>query len=200
MFKHLLLLLIFFFSAAVFAGVDHPFYVGIQGGYGNTDWARLISQDDASATATPEEATGDGFAYGGLVGYQFAERLAIEADYLRFPDSDLTFLTPNIYNVTSLTSKTQYFSIIAKIFVLTNSDFRIFGDMGWGKVLREDEMADISNAGVTFGVGADYSISEHWLALFSFEYTPGTGVAAENASALYVPYVYSMTLGLAYRL
>ena len=187
-------------NSALAESVDHPFYFGVQGGYGNTDWARLVSQDDLSATATPSTATGDGFAYGLLTGYQITPRIALEADYLRFPDSDLTFVTPNIYGISSMTSETEYYSVIAKLFLLTNSDFRIFGDMGWGYVRRSDDMVgSISNSGLTFGLGADYSISEHWLGIFSFEYTPGTGVAAEDASALYVPYLYSLTLGLAYR-
>ena len=99
-----------------------------------------------------------------------------------------------------MTSETEYYSVIGKLFILTNSDFRIFGDMGWGYVRRSDEMAGaISNSGVTFGFGADYRFSEHWLSILSFEYTPGTGVASEDSSALYVPYIYSFTLGLAYR-
>jgi len=201
--KYFLFFVILIFSVmnpAFAKTVAYPVYFGVQGGYGNTDWARLVSQDDLSATATPSTATGDGFAYGLLTGYQLTPQIAFEANYLKFPDSDLTFITPNIYGISSMTSETKYYSVIAKLFVLTNSDFRIFGDIGWGYVRRSDEMVGvISNSGLTVGLGADYSISEHWLGLFSFEDTPGTGVAAEDASALYVPYLYSLTLGLAYR-
>jgi len=179
--------------------VDNPFYVGVQTGYGNTDWARLVSQDDLSATATPVTATGDGVTYGLLAGYQVVPRIAIEAEYLHFADSHLTFMTPNVYNVTDVTSKTNYYALITKVFVLTNSDFRLYGDIGAARVTSASELADNTHTGLTFGFGADYSISEHWLGIFSFEYTPGTAVAAENASAQYVPYLYSLTLGMAYR-
>lgn len=207
--RYLLASLLFFLSSTVFGAsstnstqdiyTKHPLYIGGLGGYGDTDWARLVSQDDASAEATPTSATGDGFVYGALIGYQPFKNFAFELQYMRFPDADLEFLPGNLMGFTNTTSETQYYAAIVKVLIPIKDAWHVFGDIGAAYVHRSDDIADIGNTRPTFGLGGEYTISEHFFSSLSFEYTPGTGEACADASAQYIPYLYSIQLGLGYR-
>lgn len=179
---------------------EHPFYVAALGGYGDTDWQRLVSEDDASAEATPISATGNGFVYGGLIGYQPFKNFAFELQYLHFPDADLEFEPGNIMGFDDTTSKTNYYAAVVKLLIPLGDSWHVFGDIGAAYVTRSDDIANIQNTRPTFGLGGEYTITEHWFSSLAFEYTPGTGQASQDASAQYIPYLYSIQLGLGYRL
>ena len=179
---------------------QHPFYFGGLAGYGDTDWERLVSQDDATAEATPTSAKGDGFVYGAFAGYQPFENFAFELQYMRFPNADLEFQPGNLMGFTNTTSETQYYAAIVKVLIPIKKVWHVFGDIGAAYVHRSDDIADISNTRPTFGLGGEYLISEHFFSSLSFEYTPGTGQASEDASAHYIPYLYSIQWGLGYRI
>ena len=187
------------FAASVEYAQENPIYIGLLTGYGDTDWERLVSQDDATAEATPTSASGTGVLYGFFTGYQPFQYVAFEAQYIHFADSDLTFEPGNASGFEDTTSKTDYYALLMKLLVPVSDSWRVFGDIGVAYVQRSDDIANISDTRPTFGFGADYSIAAHWFTTASFEYTPGTGEAEADASAKYIPYVYSVQVGLAYR-
>lgn len=175
---------------------QYPFYVGLMTGYGNTDWSRLVSQDPLTSLATPTSASGSGAIFGGLVGYQFTSYIALEAQYIHYPNSTVNFLpgNPTYPGITQFSSATNYYALIAQISAplpFDNNRFDALGDLGAAMVQRSDVLADIHDYRPTFGFGLDYHLSSHWVAVTAFNYTPGTGSAAENASAEYIPYLYS---------
>lgn len=186
-------------AASIEYARQYPIYIGLLTGYGDTDWERLVSQDEATAEATPISATGTGLLYGFFGGYQPFEYVAFEAEYIHFPDSELTFEPGNASGFEDTTSKTDYYALLMKLLVPVTDSWRVFGDIGVAHVTRSDDIADISDTRATFGFGADYSLAAHWFVTMAFEYTPGTGEAEQDASAKYIPYVYSGQIGLAYR-
>lgn len=181
------------------AYTENPLYIGILGGYGDTDWERLVSKDDATEEATPTSATGDGLVYGAFAGYQPFKNFAFELQYMRFPDADLKFLPGNALGWSDTISETQYYAAIIKLLVPIKKSWHVFGDIGAAYVHRSDDIADIGNTRPTFGFGGEYTISKHLFSSLSFEYTPGTGQASADSSAHYIPYLYSIQLGLGYR-
>ena len=200
--KKLISLSLLFFISYTWAAdryTDHPFYAGLLGGYGDTDWSRLVSEDELTAEATPISASGDGFVYGAFVGYQPFHYFAFELQYMRFPDADLVFEPGNAMGINNTISKTDYTAAIVKVLVPVGEAWRVFGDIGIAYVRREDDISDIHNTRPTFGFGADYAFTDHWFSSLSFEYTPGTGEAVVDASAEYIPYLYSIQLGIGYR-
>ncbi len=181
----------------------HPFYVGVMTGYGNTDWSQLVAQDDAATYATPTSATGNGGIIGALVGYQITPYIALEAQYIRYPDSSVTFSPSDFFyhDVEHMTSKTNYFALMPKISAPFDHDhYTVFGTLGFADVERSDPLAQTSNIRPTFGFGLSNIELTHWTFSIAFNYTPGTGVAAETTSDYYIPYIYSGQLIVAYRI
>ena len=182
--------------------IAHPFYVGIITGYGNTNWNRLVAEDSLSGTATPSQADGQGALIGGLVGYDFNQYLGVEAQFIRFPNADLNFSTPNIYNdMTHMTSMTNYAGMMFKASApFDNNTFAGFGEIGYAVEMVSDVLANRHDFRPTFGLGMSYFWLPHWTVTAAFNYTPGTGVASEQTSGEYIPYLYSGQLILAYRI
>ena len=184
----------------------YPLYVGFMTGYGNTDWSKLVEQDQAASYSTPSSASGSGGIIGALIGYQITPYISIEGQYIRYPDSSVNFLpsfldTANYQGITHMTSKTNYFAIMPKIAAPFNHNrYQVFGTLGIADVERSDPLAHISNIRPTFGFGLSNIELLHWTFSIAFNYTPGTGTASETTSEQYIPYIYSGQLIIAYRL
>ncbi len=214
-------------SAPVFAadvtsdGDDHlanimkyPLYVGFMTGYGNTDWSELVQQGSLAATCipgvtpdnlcnnTPSSASGSGAIIGASLGFQFNPYLAIEGQYIRYPDSSVSFGVPNPYgDITHMTTKTNYFALMAKVEApFYHDDFEVFGTLGVADVKSSSPLDDSSNTRPTFGFGVSDIQLERWVFSLAFNYTPGTGTASTTTAAQYIPYIYSGQLSVAYRI
>lgn len=190
-------------DSSVPLNMQHRFYVGGITGYGNTDWSQLVAQDNETSQATPVSASGSGAIIGALIGYQLTPYIAIEAQYIHYPDSSISFMPGNaVYsNITNFNSVTNYYAITPKVIMpLDNDHYEVFGTLGAALVTRSDVLAHISNYRPTFGFGASDNLSSHWTVSLAFNYTPGTGVAAINASSQYIPYLYAGEVILAYRI
>ncbi len=182
--------------------MQHPFYIGGITGYGNTDWSQLVAQDNEASYATPVGASGSGAIIGAQAGYQITQYISIEMQYIRYPDSELDFGPNNaVYNVSEVNSITNYYAIIPKVSVPFDNDrYAAFGTLGGAMVSRSDVLAHIHDYRPTFGFGVSAIQWAHWNISLAFNYTPGTGVAAYNASAQYIPYLYAGEVILTYRI
>ncbi|MCX7123797.1 MAG: hypothetical protein NTV32_09105 [Gammaproteobacteria bacterium] len=215
------------FSATAYAADDSgdtnltsmakdPLYFGFMTGYGNTDWGELVEQGDLAATCgqvpdflkpnlcnnTPSSASGSGAIVGAMLGFQFNPYLAIEGQYIRYPDSSVNFGTPNPYGgLTHITAKTNYFALMGKVEApFYHDDFEAFGTLGIADVESSSPLADSSNVRPTFGFGVSDIQLARWIFSLAFNYTPGTGTASTTTADQYIPYIYSGQLSVAYRI
>lgn len=175
---------------------QHGFYLGALTGFGDTNWERLVSQDQASSNATPSFASGKGAILGGLIGYQFSHYFAIQSEYIHYPDSTVKFNAAAQQflglNFSQLNTATNYFALLSKFMLpIGESNLSAFSALGFAYVHRHDRMADTGDFRPTFGFGFDYKLSHRVVTELGFSYTPGTGKAVENAAASYIPYLYS---------
>ena len=178
----------------------HPAYVGVSLGYGNTNWQQMISQDEITSTSTPVSGSGSGVAAGIVVGYELSSHFAVEANYARFPTSDIKFDLPNVYGVDSLTSRTNEYSIVAKFMVPVGTPkIKAFSEIGPAYVQRIDDMAKKGRIGGVFGVGVDYNFSPRWMTELGFQYYTGYGESELKPVYDYIPFLYTINLRLAYR-
>lgn len=196
-------------SNTEFSVLQHPLYVGLITGYGNTNWQRLVSEDGTSLDATPSSADGQGALIGGLVGYDWTQYIGFEAQFIRFPNADVNFiadpLTPGLPNqyggLTHMTSKTNYASMLVKASApFDDNHFSGFGEIGYAAEMVSDVLANRHDFRPTFGFGVSWFALSHWTYTAAFNYTPGTGVASQTTAAGYIPYLYSGQIIIAYRI
>ena len=79
--RYCLLLTLFYSIHSAFADtVKYPLYIGLQAGYGSTNWNSLSNHDkdypDEVLTTVPEKADDTGLDYGAFIGYQFTKKPA----------------------------------------------------------------------------------------------------------------------------
>lgn len=189
--------------------ITHPFYAGVAGGFGSTTWEGLVpavnNQSAALSLSTPTGATEGGGVWGFLAGYEFTRYFAIEANYLHFPNARISFNPISLFSflnngMTEFITQTETINLMGKIMLaLPNSSARIFSSAGAAGIHREDALYDHWHASPTFGVGLNYDISPHFMGEIAGNYTAGYGEAQLNPTDVYFPFLYSVTVRLAYR-
>lgn len=202
------------------AADNFPWYIGGSIGYGNTDWAQLVSKEAGVSSAVPDAATDSGLAYSFLTGYKFTPNFAIQFTYQQFPTSSLKFDSEgNTYNIASMKSSTFALDLVAKLMVpIFNSQFRAYTGLGPAFMHRKDyDLQPLSdqnfnpfenkyagenewNLGAVFVGGFEYDMGQHWLADLGFTFFTGNGKASSLPVQAYFPFVYTVMFTLAYRL
>lgn len=183
----------------------YPFYFGGIVGFGNTNWDGLVDPDainDGSDISTPVKATGTGIDWGLMAGYEFNRYFAIQANYEHYPTSRIFFDQYNSYfvNPEIMESQTETYSGVAKFMVpIFNTGFRLFSDVGPAYTYRTDSLEDMGHWAAQFGGGLNYNISPRFLAELNFNYTTGNGASNTTPVDNYMPFLYSINFGLAYR-
>lgn len=172
----------FAFAAAATNNIRNQgsaFYIGIQEGYGNTNWSELVSQDASSSLSTPIAVHDDGFIYGLLAGFEVNPFFAVEFNYINYPKTFVTLDPANVYwPVTKFMSKTHLFALIAKFMVpVGHSHLRAFAVAGAGYTYRSDVLADKGHVGPSFGAGFNYLINPHVMTELGFQYDTGFGLS-----------------------
>lgn len=191
------------YASASNISTDHPFTIGLITGYGDTNWERLVSQDDTTSDATPTQASGTGILWGADVGYRLTENIGFDAQYIRYPNSSVDFsdIGAQVVGASHLNSETNYYAVLAKAIIPLDQDhFEAYGDLGPAMVTRSDAISHIHDYRPTFGFGVSDDEWTHFVASLAFSYTPGKGEASEEASAEYIPYLWSGQLILSYRI
>lgn len=186
----------------------HPIYAGLTGGYGQTTWGQLVSDEPNAALSlsTPIHVKEGGFIWGAYAGYEIIPAFAFEASYMHYPDAELEFDPYSIFSFnhdgeTELTTHTESVSLIAKIMLLIPHapGFRAYSFFGAAGVHRNDDIADRWRASPTFGVGFNYVITPRLMVELGTEYVAGYGQSEIEPDEHYVPFLYSGFLRLAYR-
>ena len=187
----------------------HAPYVGFIGGYGSTTWEGLVpssgNKNIAMSMSTPVEVKEGGGVWGILAGYEFSPYFAVEANYVRYPDAQVSFDELSLFafnhdNVTEFTTHTESLSLVGKIMLtVPNTKIRVFSSAGLAKLYREDMILDGRRITPNFGVGFIYSLTEHLMGSIVGDYTAGFGESQLNPADTYYPFLYSLTARLAYR-
>src|SRR5262245_58450979 len=97
----IILLMVWFYCLNTYAAANrpnpfqHPFYVGVLGGYGSTTWDGLVpteeNQNIALSLSTPLMVREGGGVWGLFAGYEFIPFFAIETSYMHYPAATITF-------------------------------------------------------------------------------------------------------------
>jgi len=185
-----------------------PLYVGALGGYGSTTWNGLVpttqNQSEALNISTPISVKEGGGIWGILTGYEFNHLFAIEAAYMHYPKATVTFDMLSIFsfdhnNTTELSSQTEMINLMAKLMLeIPNSGLRLFSSAGVADIHRKDILLNEWHVSPSFGVGVNYRINEHFMGELGGNYAAGFGTSQLNPADNYIPFLYSITLRLAY--
>ena len=197
------------YSTSVYAAGDriYPFhyprfYAGLAVGYGETTWNELVTDDPLVEVSTPIETHDFGTLWGGFLGYQFGRSFALEATYMRYPNTrifldDFTFYYP----LTEFTTHSQVFSAIGKFIIpLANDRINAFLDAGIAFTHRNDVLANVTRVAPTFGLGFMSNISRHIITEIGFEYYIGYGKSDHIPVKDYIPFLFGVYFRLGYRI
>ncbi len=178
------------------------FYTGLAIAYGETTWNQLRTHDLLVEVSAPKETHDSGSTWGGFIGYQFKKNFAIEAHYMRYPNTRLIFDNFSFYYpVTELTTRTQVYSAITKfILPLSNSHISSFLDAGIAFTHRSDIFAKVTRVAPTFGLGFSFDASHNIVTEIGFEYYIGYGKSNHMPIKDFVPFLFSLYFRLGYRL
>lgn len=189
---------------------QHPFYIGVFGGYGWTTWRELvpqpINQNLIMNISTPTYVNESGNIWGLFAGYEFLPYFALEANYMPYPNAKIVFGPNSLYSIqhngqTSFTSKADEISLLAKIMmIIPKTDMRVFSSVGASDVHRYDSLADTRRVSPTFEAGFNYTFTPHVMGELAATYIGGYGDTELNPSAGYIPFLYSVHVNLAYRI
>lgn len=186
----------------------HTFYIGAMGGYGSTTWSGLVpsaqNQNIALNLSTPIEVKEGGGVWGGLVGYEITPFFAVEANYMSYPTGSVFFDSSSLFSWnnnerTLLTTDTESLSLMAKIMLLIpNSQVRLFSSAGVADIHRKDLLIDQWRPGPAFGLGFNYRMTEHLMGEIAGHYAAGFGESQLDPSETFIPFLYSVSVRLAY--
>ncbi len=197
-----------FCQAKISSQFKNPFYVGALGGFGSTTWQGLVpsqvNQNLAIGMSTPVNAQEGGHVWGFLAGYEISPFFAIEANYIHYPDATITFepfslFSFNYNGLTRFTTNTEVLSLMGKVMlIIPNTKMRLYSSAGAANLHREDMIVDDWRLSPAFGVGLNYHIAENLMGELGAHYTAGYGESQLNPADTYFPFLYSVTLRLAY--
>ena len=178
------------------------FYVGLAMGYGETTWHELATDDVLVEVSTPEETHDFGTLWGGFLGYQFGRSFALEATYMRYPNTRIIFDNFSFYYpITEFTTHTQVYSAIGK-FIIPLANYRVsaFLDAGVAFTHRNDVLASVTRVAPTFGLGFMSNASRHVITELGFEYYIGYGKSDHIPVKDFVPFLFGIYLRIGYRI
>lgn len=200
--------LISIFSTSLANGtqVFQPFfYLGPSLGYGSTTWGMLVTTDEMASYSAPIAAKDDGGVIGGVMGYQFTPSFGLEADYMHFSDSMVTFGAYSIYcdgmcpDDFTIRSKTSALSIFGKFTIPFAKYFAAFANAGVAVIFRKDEFANKAHAGGVFGVGLEYFFSKYVMTQLAFQFYTGYGKSESEPALDFIPFLWQIHAIIAYR-
>ena len=205
----------FFWSMLAYSGESgapfdaHPFYVGLNGGYGSTTWKGLVPSPDNQSIvlniSTPTNVHEGGWVWGGVAGFDFSPFVGVELNYLSYPKAEIFFHESSLFSFendgqTQLNTHTQTVSLMAKVmFVIPQTIVRAYSSVGVGWIHRGDKINDIWLVAPSFGAGFNYPLAEHLMTEIAANYMSGYGESELNPTNDYIPFVYAVYFRLAYR-
>ncbi len=206
------------FSGSAFSGTPslkadpfiHKFYIGGSAGYGSTTWQGLVpsaeKQNIAISMSTPISTTEGGGVFGAFLGYEFTPHFALEANYMHFPSARLLFDETSLFafdheSETTMITNTEILSFIAKIMLtVPKTHVRAYSNFGIADIHRDDDLKDHWQVAPTFGFGLNYNFTPRIMAELAANYAAGYGESEINPVDDYIPFLYSISIRLAYRM
>ena len=190
------------------AAGKHPLYVGILSGMGSSTWDGLVPnwrKIDGVITSVPIHVSEGGGVWGGVLGYDFTPYFALEANYFHYPqakvifDQSLSLFSFNNGMKVGFKTETESYNLMAKIMlIIPNTQLRVYSSAGVGQVHRSDMLADDWRLSPSFGFGLNHQLAEHVMGELGANYTAGYGESQLNPTDTYFPFLYSVTMRLAY--
>jgi hypothetical protein len=187
---------------------SNSFYVGLMSGYGSTTWEGLVAtaehQNIAISMSTPISIKEGGTTWGLFSGYEFTPFFAVEGNYMHYPKAKVFFDPMSLFSFnnnqqTEFTTKTETVNLMAKIMLqIPNTKIRAFSNAGVAGVHRQDILDNEWHPGPTFGIGFNYHFNERLMGELNGNYTAGFGESQLDPSQSYIPFLYSLTVRLAY--
>ncbi len=188
----------------------HPFYIGLNGGYGSTIWKGLVPRQTdqlvALSLSTPMDVHEGGFVWGGMFGFEFSPRWGIELNYLAYPSANVFFDEVSLFafendGQTELHTRTETVSLMAKIMLpVTNTRVRAYSSIGVGWIHRSDVISNMWLAVPSFGVGLNYPLSQHFTGELAANYMSGYGESELSPVNHYIPFLYAVYCRVIYKL
>ncbi|WP_298624251.1 outer membrane beta-barrel protein [uncultured Legionella sp.] len=186
----------------------HSFYAGALGGFGSTTWKGLVptkeNQNMALILSTPIEVTEGGGVWGLFTGYEFSPYFAIEASYIRYPEAKVFFDSMSLFSFNNdgkieLHTKTETVNLMGKIMLqIPNSKIRVYSSAGIADVHRDDFLINQWLISPTFGAGLNYRLTDHLMTELGANYTAGFGESQLEPTSSYIPFLYSVSIRVAY--
>lgn len=187
-----------------------PFYVGISGGFGSTTWRGLVpsqeKQNMALNISTPIRVKEGGQVFGIFTGYELTQYFSIEANYRHYPRATVTFDQLSWYAFehnacVNLTSDTETIGLMAKVMLtVPQTTVRVYSSFGIASVYRADVITNQTQMSPTFGAGFSLNVTPRVMIDLGFNYTAGYGESELNPANTYIPFLYSGSIGVAYRI
>lgn len=187
---------------------QYPFYLGAMVGYGSSTWQGLVPpkkhQNLAISMSTPIRVNEGGRVWGFFFGHEFTPFFALEASYMRFPDARVSFDPMSIFSfenndLTEFVTKTETVNLMGKIMLhVPATKMRVYSSAGVASLHRDDMLMNLWRFSPTFGAGLNYRFTDHFMGEFGGNYTAGYGESQLNPTDSYFPFLYSITLRLAY--
>ncbi len=188
----------------------HPFYVGLNGGYGSTLWKGLVPRIDNQSLvlqiSTPIDVYEGGLVWGGVAGFDFSSFFGVEVNYLKYPNATVFFDESSLFSFendgqTQLNTQTETVSLMAKWMLnIPNTLMRAYSSVGVGWIHREDNINDVWLVTPSFGLGLNYSLSTHFMGEIAANYMSGYGESELNPVNDFIPFLYAVYFRLAYRI
>ena len=130
--KKIIFFAILFFSTTSFSQTNNGFYVGLMGGYGDTNWKDVGYNKDTGVSGGP------------FIGYNFNKNLATQLEYVYF-------------NPTSASFKTQALALTGKLTVPLYNKINLYTKFGIDHLHSNADHQ--SNYNLTYGIGAEYQLT-----------------------------------------
>lgn len=192
---------------------QHPFYVGIIGGYGSTTWGQLISKENDDidqqmmSISTPIKVSEGGAIAGVYMGYEFLPTFALEFSYVHYPNAEVYFDPNSIYSMDEtdgsegFVTHTETISLSGKFMLLIPHlmGLRAFSSVGASAIHRNDSLSERWRVNPTFGVGFNYMLTPRMMAEMGIDYTAGYGESQLSPADNFVPFLYTAFFRLACR-
>lgn len=197
-------------AADIDSAFKYRFYAGGSAGYGSTTWQGLVpaesKQNFAINMSTPIDASEGGGVFGAFAGFEFSPYFALETAYMHFPTATISFDESSLFafdhdDETNFVSRTEMVSIIAKVMlIIPKTTVRLYSDFGIANVHRDDDIKKEWLPTPTFGLGANYNLDPHLMTEVALNYTAGYGESEISPVDDYIPFLYSISFKLAYRI
>lgn len=172
---------------------DAGIYLGVEGGYGLTNWKNI---DGTLGSMTNVVTKDNGFVGRAFLGYDINKYFAVEFGYgYFFNKANVASTLANEINSTNI--KTQVFDLFGKVKGPITEEFSLFAKLGMDYLISKDDTSTVKNFNVAYGAGADYAITPNVIA--NVEWLRYNGKAKITDPANFQEYADAFMIGLRYK-